>query len=200
MKKWTLCFILVLAVLLIGSVNANENGFVTGDRVDPAIVVGNDWFTSWDSPPAFFWEGTGFPVASDSDPFYFSDESTTCVYVTDAFIPGDRFEVYDNSALIGTTPVVATGTSSLTEDPVIAYGMSEFSHGYFELAPGRHSLELVTIAGWNPQSPSGRGYIMVQRGSCPGTVPAPEFPSIALPIGMILGLAFIVYSLRKRND
>jgi uncharacterized repeat protein (TIGR01451 family) len=28
----------------------------------------------------------------------------------------------------------------------------------------------------------------------------PEFPSIALPIGMILGIAFIVYSLRARKE
>jgi len=35
-------------------------------------------------------------------------------------------------------------------------------------------------------------------GGCPpGTTCAPEFPSLALPVGMILGIAFIAYSLRK---
>jgi hypothetical protein len=29
---------------------------------------------------------------------------------------------------------------------------------------------------------------------------APEFPSVALPVGMILGLAFIVYTLRARKE
>jgi hypothetical protein len=32
-----------------------------------------------------------------------------------------------------------------------------------------------------------------------GTTPAPEFPSLALPIGMILGMMFIVHSIRKKD-
>jgi hypothetical protein len=28
----------------------------------------------------------------------------------------------------------------------------------------------------------------------------PEFPSVALPVGMILGIAFLVYSLKTRNE
>jgi len=35
----------------------------------------------------------------------------------------------------------------------------------------------------------------------PGTNCVPEFPSLALPIGMILGIAFVAYSLStKRKD
>ena len=33
-----------------------------------------------------------------------------------------------------------------------------------------------------------------------GEIPAPEFPTIALPIAMIIGLAFVVISVRSRKD
>jgi len=35
--------------------------------------------------------------------------------------------------------------------------------------------------------------------TCGGPTPTPEFPSLALPVGMIIGLAFIVYSLQTKR-
>jgi hypothetical protein len=201
MKKWTLCFILILTLLVIGTVSANENGYVDGSLVDPAITVGDVWFDSDATPPAFYWEGSSFPVDSYNNPYYYSATGDTSLYITDAFVPGDQFEVRHNGNLIGTTPVVPVGSSSITSDPVAAYADPQFSHACFTI-PGsdsRHVIDITTIAGWNPQSPSGRGYIMVQNGPCPGTQ-VPEFPSLALPVGMLLGITFIIFILKARKE
>jgi hypothetical protein len=44
------------------------------------------------------------------------------------------------------------------------------------------------------------GAVKVEAGICPGTPQAPEFPSLALPVAMILGFVFIVYSQRARRE
>jgi len=191
MKKWMI--ILLVSTLLIGITSAGTNGYVSGTIVDPAIAVGATWSATTDVPPAFFWYG--LPGWSYNDPFMYSNDGVTSIYVTDAFAPGDIFEVYDNEKLLGTTSAVSGGSGS-TEDPVAAYQDPAYSHACFTVPAGRHSIDIKTVAGFE----SGRGYLMVQDGACPGTTPAPEFPTIALPVGMILGLVFIVYSLRTRKE
>jgi hypothetical protein len=192
MKKWMI--VLLVSTLLIGIASAGTNGNTI--KGDPAITVGAMWYDTPNVPPAFSWSSV--PGWSNNDPFTYSSEGVTSLYVTDAYVPGDVFEVYDNEKLVGTTSAVS-GASAILTDPVAAYQNPAYSHACFNIPEGRHAIDIKTIVGATGYS-SGAGYLMVQDGPCPGTTPAPEFPSLALPVAMILGLVFTVYSVRTRKE
>ncbi|WP_406661277.1 PEF-CTERM sorting domain-containing protein [Methanolobus sp. ZRKC3] len=67
------------------------------------------------------------------------------------------------------------------------------SSGCFIVGAGSHSIEMVTIKGYN----YGMGYIKVESGAGSGCTEIPEFPTMALPVAAILGLAFIF---QRRRD
>lgn len=71
--------------------------------------------------------------------------------VTDAFLRGDRFEIFDFGASIGTTSAVGTGGDcGDNPDPCLADPL--VSHGIFPLGPGPHSITIKASA-----SPFGSG-------------------------------------------
>jgi hypothetical protein len=96
--------------------------------------------------------------------------------VTDAFIHGDAFEIFDNAALIGSTPLVAHGGST-TNDPAVAVLDLLYSHAAFLLPAGGHSLHfnLIDTVG------EGAGYFRTDA------VPVP--PTLILLGSGLLGLA-----------
>ena len=61
--------------------------------------------------------------------------------MTDAFLRGDVFNVYDFGALIGTTSAVAA-SGSCGDDPMPCLADPLASSGVFALAKGAHSLEI----------------------------------------------------------
>ena len=122
--------IVALAIVAIGSPAAladlaplNGGGGLPAD--DPPITVGAGWWTTTDAPPAFFWDSHNWNVEG---PFTFSWPTPVQLYVTDAFVKGDRFEVYDNDILIGTTPTVDTAPPT-TDDPDTAFADPTYSSG-----------------------------------------------------------------------
>lgn len=62
--------------------------------------------------------------------------------VTDAFLIGDIFEVYDFGNLIGTTSTVSAG-GACGSDPDACLGVA--SSGAFTLSPGPHSITIKSI-------------------------------------------------------
>jgi hypothetical protein len=102
--------------------------------------VGDGWHS-------FSWTGTG--GSQVESPFTFSSAGAVAVKVTDAYVSGDRFQLFDNGQLIGTTSQI-NGSAPWTDSPDVAFASSMFSNGIFALGAGAHSLTLTDI-----QSPTG---------------------------------------------
>jgi len=78
--------------------------------------------------------------------------------VTDAFLYGDIFEVFDNASSIGTTSLVAPDPeNSCGNDPEVCLVDPKSSSEMFELGPGAHSITMMTNATVFP----GAGYFKV---------------------------------------
>lgn len=120
-----------------------------------AIVVDAGWSATTAVPPAFFWGGT-IPVFASSGPFLFSGPG--CVRVTDDFLKGDQFRVYDNNVALGDTPAVAVDSSSPEVGPDAAFADPTYSSCSFPVGGGAHSISIEVIG---LSFSGGRGYIRV---------------------------------------
>ena len=79
----------------------------------------------------------------DNPPWTFSaPASGAALTVTDAFVGGDRFELFDFGLSIGLTsaPVVP---ATCGNDPVPCLANASMSHGVFLLGSGNHSLTVI---------------------------------------------------------
>src|SRR5262245_7701913 len=65
--------------------------------------------------------------------------------VTDAFLTGDQFEIFDFGASIGLSSVVVP-SGDCGDDPVPCLANPATSSGVFQLAAGPHSLEISAVA------------------------------------------------------
>ena len=111
------------------------------------LTVGGGWLP-------FTWNGAG-SVWNNEGAFTYTADSWTSVKVTDAFLDGDRFEVYDGGALIGTTSIPTNSGASIGFGYDAAYSDPRWSSGEFLLAPGSHAITLLTIL--NPFEGGGGG-------------------------------------------
>jgi len=78
----------------------------------------------------------------DSSPWTFVTVSPVRVTVTDAFLPGDFFDIFDFGAAVGSTPSVLFGGASCGLDPSVCLVDPAISHATFLLASGAHSLTI----------------------------------------------------------
>jgi hypothetical protein len=85
------------------------------------------------------------PVASQSiaPPWTFSGPAV--VKVLDLFISGDRFSVFDNNVLLGSTSA-PTGGGACNNDIGCALADSHYSFGAFDVGAGSHSITIQVIA------------------------------------------------------
>jgi len=103
-----------------------------------AVAVNSGWQSfSWSNAPGAF---------NSEGAFTFSSTTPTTLKVTDSFIDGDRFDVFDNGKLVGTTSVPANDHRDIRGKPNVAFKSPFFSHGTFTLPAGSHSLAFETIA------------------------------------------------------
>jgi len=205
MKRSGLTVILLLLILTVAGMASatpidSKDGAVAIS--DPPITVGQAWTNSGDVPPSFYWSSGSPPLESYSDPFTYTSSGVTSVYVEDGGCVGHMFDVYDNGVRIGTTSAV-TATSECNSagwDPEVIWANDKSSKGCFTIpASGEHSIELVTIQVYEPLS-GGQGYIQVLDGYCPGTTPAPEFPTTLLPALMIIGFLGAVFLIQRTRE
>jgi len=107
--------------------------------------------------------------------------------ITDAFLKGDVFKVFDSGVLLGLTSFVPASTSNTTFDPDTAFADSTYSKGIFSLAPGSHSISIITES-----SPFGSGGAYIRRD-----------PNLAVPVPTpallpgLIGMGIAAYRKRK---
>jgi YVTN family beta-propeller protein len=130
-------------------------------------VFGEFGFTTVGTP------ATGCDPADPAGPFCIPSSGTPTIFlgappwtfvaptggailtVTDAFVAGDRFQIFDFGASIGLTSV-PSGTANCGSDPVVCLNTPGISSGTFLLAAGNHSLTLTaTLSPMN----GGAGYL-----------------------------------------
>jgi hypothetical protein len=146
---------------------------------------------SWQS---FFWiSGPG--VFNDGGAFTFHWPGAVKLTVTDAFVVGDRFQVYDFGNLIGTT---SQPTLGVPDEPNLDAGLADpnFSHGFFTLPAGSHSLTFKTVE-VAPGFPDGGAGFKLQPASV-DTRQVPEPTALALACLGGVGLAWRTVRRRKR--
>ena len=122
------------------------------------LAIDAGWSTTDNTPPAFFWEG--LDQDNTGGAYTFTTPFPVILKVTDAGLAGDQFNIFDNSAPLGSTPDTGAPDpfSTFVEDPDLAYGDSTFSHGSFLLSAGSHS---ITIQATGDSLEIGKGYLRV---------------------------------------
>ena len=139
-------FFSLISLIVTGTLNlASATQLQTGNAFnsslgsgDPPVTVGGGWY-------AFTWQN-GPNAFDDQGAFTFTSASTTQLTITDLGVDGDRFSIYDNGVLIGTSSVPSNDgydNESLTYDQALAD--YHYSHGYFDIAPGANSITIDTI-------------------------------------------------------
>jgi hypothetical protein len=124
----------------------------------------------------------------DAPPWTFVSGATgSTLTVTDAFLSGDRFEIFDFGALLGLTSAFVADVDC-GDDPVPCLANPGISHGVFALATGAHSISIAVAEGG-----FGSGYFLVEEGGGPTAVPEP-----ATLVLVATGAATAVYRRRRQ--
>ena len=99
--------------------------------------------------------------------------------VTDAFLNGDIFDIFDFGVLIGSTSPIG-GAADCGDDPVVCLADAGMSSGLFALGTGAHSLTIVAA---QAPSSSAVGYFRIDP-----LAAVPEPSTIGL-LGSVVGFA-----------
>jgi hypothetical protein len=103
--------------------------------------------------------------------------------VTDLQWDIDSFEVWDNGALVGATPLAGSATTfTCGIDPEVCIA-ANFSHGSFVFGAGAHSIELFNV---DPEGRSGDGAFRLD--------PVPEPATL-----LLVGSGLVGLTLRRRR-
>lgn len=171
MKRLPL-FAVLLLLLATGPVFAGPSGPENGLAADQAglslaapqvpVPFGGLWQEFWfgaAGTPAAGCAGGGCVPSSGGNAVFVGDPPWTFtappggadLTVTDAFLAGDVFEVFDFGVSLGTTSPAVVGPSC-GDDPAICVLDPLMSHRVFTLAAGNHSITITPVA-----SPHGGG-------------------------------------------
>jgi len=129
-------------------------------------------------------------------PWTFTCPEQGCLLtVTDAFLNGDQFDVFDNAGNIGATSVVsATGSCAGDgSDPAICSTDPNSSHRVFILGAGPHSL---TIRPNTSPFNGGAAYFRID----PAPITVPTLSGMAMICMAILLVGFGLWSIHRRRS
>lgn len=88
----------------------------------------------------------GVGSAFTDEPFTFTLASPGVLKVTDAFLSGDQFEIFDFLISLGPTSVPGSQGDQIGSDYDAAFADSRWSSGAYNLGPGNYSITGVTLA------------------------------------------------------
>ena len=102
------------------------------------LAIDSGW-TILQSPQSVPLPTTGSPYVFDGGPWEMTSATPVKLTVTDLYVPGDLFEVWNNGAFLGSgsTP---NGLYSFASTPDQALGNLRFIQGSWLLQPGSYSL------------------------------------------------------------
>lgn len=129
------------------------------------ITVDAGWY-------GFCFGGAGSPASEGcqnsgigecGNPISFTATSAVLFKITDAFDYGDNFQVWINNALALTTPVVESGSGSVS-DPDTAFSNPAYSSGSLLLPAGIYTIEVYVV---NSPYSGGGAYLEVETASVP---------------------------------
>lgn len=149
----------------------------TASHADVAITVDGGWYE-------FYFNDVG--SSFEEGAFTFTLTDSALLRVTDAWLAGDQFEVFNFGQSLGATPLVAANINlNVNDDYDAAFASPGFSHGSWLLGPGTYSITGTTLV-----SPFGGGGGAI---SLVSAVPEPSTLMLALT-----GLALAGVASRRR--
>ncbi|HVP39401.1 MAG TPA: PEP-CTERM sorting domain-containing protein [Candidatus Saccharimonadales bacterium] len=157
MKRVSMILLAVLSLAAAGATQANAI----------PLALGSGW-------QPFLWDGTG--VTDPTTGFQVTSPDVFTVKLTDAFVVGDAFDLYDGASLVLSTPSVPKTGAIITGDPDVAYAGTDYSHGSVVLGAGSHNFSIVirerALDVTGALIPGGGGFIRADAGAVPepGTV------------------------------
>jgi hypothetical protein len=146
------------------------------------LAVGGGW-------TLFTFGGTGSNIIPGGGSSYdFLLQTSAILQVTDTFVIGDVFQIFDNGVeLFITGPFNLAGVS--VDDPATAFAGTTYSHGFAVLGAGSHSITGVATS-----SPTGSGAAYIQLTEGGGAVPEPATWAM-----MIAGFGMVGCMARRRS-
>jgi hypothetical protein len=138
----------------------------------------------------FNFGGSGSSIVPDTggSSYDFLLQTSAILQVTDAFIIGDVFQIFDNGVELFITGAFDLGGVS-TSDPTTAFAGTTYSHGFAVLGAGSHSITGVATS-----SPTGSGAAYIQLTEGGGAVPEPATWAM-----MIAGFGMVGCMARRRS-
>jgi len=139
------------------------------------IAVGEGWVE-------FGFDDVGSPASGN--PYTFTALGSVVLKVTDAFLSGDRFEVFVNAVSAGETSAPGNVGDQIGGDFDGAFADARWSSGMWMLGPGNYSIDIFTTV-----SPHGGGTAALRVDDEVNPVPEPSTYALFVS-GIAAALAF----------
>jgi hypothetical protein len=142
-------------------------------RADNITVDGGWQSFSWTNAPG---------TMNTEGPLSYTSAQQTKLTVTDAFLDGDRFQVFDKDMPLGLTSPATDDGTQIGDKASAALSNPKFSSGSFLLSPGSHSIT-IKIVGTAVGHSMGTGFLRADTLGAPSHTPEPAGLTLVLAAG-----------------